>query len=80
MRRKVENLFMGYFLKSVYRELSVMKPHRLPISILFEILEGDTIGKIIKKVSSFANLENKQYQAIGNLMDSQYQLITLRLV
>ena len=67
-------------MKSVSRELNIMKPQKLPISILFEILEGDTIGKIKKKVSSFTNLGNKQYQAIGSLMDSQYQLITLRLV
>jgi len=26
-----------------------MKPQKLPISILFEILEGDTIGKIKKR-------------------------------
>jgi non-canonical (house-cleaning) NTP pyrophosphatase len=80
MRRKVENLFTGEFLKSVSRGINITKPQKLPISILFEILEGDTIGKIIEKVSSFTNLENKQYQAIGSLMDSQYQLITLRLV
>ena len=50
MRRKVENLFTGEFLKSVSRRLNIMKPQKLPISILFEILEGDTTGKIIKKV------------------------------
>lgn len=80
MRRKVENLFTGKLLKSVSRGLNTMKPQKLSISILFKILEGDTIEKIIKKVSSFINLENKQYQAIDFLMDSQYQLITLRLV
>lgn len=34
-----------------------MKPLKLPLSILFKILERDTIGEIIKKVSSFTNLE-----------------------
>jgi hypothetical protein len=42
MRRKVENLFTGEFFKSVFRGLNIMKPQKLPISILFEILEGDT--------------------------------------
>ena len=80
MRRKVENLFTGEFLKSVSRGPNIMKPQKLSISILFKILEGDSIGKIIKKVSSFTNLKNKQYQAKGSLMDLQYQPITLRLV
>ena len=80
MRRKVENLFTREFLKSLSRGLNIMKPQKLSISILFKILEGDAIGKIIKKVSLFINLENKQYQEIDSLMDSQYQLITLRLV
>jgi len=49
-----------------------MKPQKLPNINFIRNPRGRYNRKNNKKVSSFTNLENKQYQAIDSLIDLYY--------